>query len=380
VEYFWIAFSAVATLAYLRQRAKTSALEADLKLLSLKRQAMRRVLEHMNDGALLVGKHDRVLYANPAAWNLLGTEEAADLSLAQIVRSPSLLAAMKSQGASTARRIVHAEFQDGEPLAVELTQAPAGPDRRLLILRDTRDSDEVVRKRRDFVANASHELKTPIAALVGLLDLIDSVAAEKRQELLGRCQRNANHLAELVEDLLGLAKAEDPEWRPTPRSTEVGAVVAEVAALVRERAANKGLSLRVSSDPKPLHLLVDPVALHAVLRNLVQNAVNYTEQGEIWISASQPDSLGVAIEVADTGPGIDPAILPRIFERFFRGDPAHHFAKGGTGLGLSIVRNLVNQMGGRIAVRSEPGRGSSFRIELPANPTRPLLGSTAPRQ
>jgi two-component system, OmpR family, phosphate regulon sensor histidine kinase PhoR len=379
VEYFWIGFSALATLAYVRQRAQTAALQKDLNLLALKRQAMRRVLEHMNDGALLVGKQDRVLYANPAAWNLLGADEAPDMNLAQIVSSPSLLSAMKSQGSGTARRIVQAEFNHGESLAVELTQAPAGPDRRLLILRDTRDSDLVARKRRDFVANASHELKTPIAALVGLLDLIDSVSESKRAELLSRCQRNANHLAELVEDLLGLAKAEDPEWRPSPRSTEVGAVVNAVAAQVRERAESKGINLRISLDPQPLHLLVDPVALHTVLRNLVQNAVNYTECGEIWISASQPKSLGAAIEVVDTGPGIDPEILPRIFERFFRGDPAHSISTGGTGLGLSIVRNLVNQMGGRIAVHSEPGQGSSFRVELPANPTRPLRGSSALR-
>ena len=141
---------------------------------------------------------------------------------------------------------------------------------------------------------------------------------------------------------------------------------------LRERAEKKELLLELNTNPACAELIADQFSLQTVVQNLVLNAVVYTRVGTINVETSTPTPGVMCIAVRDTGPGIDPETLPHIFERFFRGDVAHSRASGGTGLGLAIVRNLLRRMGGRISVRSEPGVGSEFLVELPMNPTRPL--------
>lgn len=379
----WL-FGIVAALAVtyaIRQRVVRLRVQSELDQLALRGESMRRVLEHLDEGALLLGAQSEVVYANAAALHLLGSHpEKGDgrLTLEQFTTSEAILEAVALHRGGTERQVVTANAEGDEPLVLELTVAPAGPERRLLVLRDVRMSATVERKRRDFVANASHELKTPIAALIGMLDLMELVSDEKRAELMERSRRNALSLARMTEDLLGIARAEDPDWRPNPRRVEVGEAIDEVLASVEPFASKKGLELSFEIDERPFHLECDPSCLQTVVRNLIQNAVNYTPEGKVTVRVERAVGLGARIEVEDTGPGIDPEVLPRIFERFFRGDPAHSRATGGTGLGLSIVRNLVNRMGGRIAVDSRCGEGSLFRVELPEQPIQPLPGSVTP--
>ncbi|HEX9794734.1 MAG TPA: HAMP domain-containing sensor histidine kinase [Planctomycetota bacterium] len=336
-------------------------------------------LAYLPQGVLLLDGHGGVLRANPAAATLLGSATAAPdrgEPLAGFAPQPALLAVVERSGPDeTVRRSIEVVTADDQRGLLELTIVPAGAGRRLLLLRDLHAADILDRKRRDFVANASHELQTPIAAIIGLLDLIEEVEAEERPQLFARARRNAESLASLTRDLLGLARAEDPHWRPAPKELAVAAELAETLESRRERAAAKGLAISSSVEPGDLRLLADPLSLATVVGNLVDNAITYTASGKVEVSARETPEGGVMIEVRDTGPGIDPAVLPRIFERFFRGDPARSRASGGTGLGLAIVRNLVGRMGGRIAVSSRPGEGSSFRVELPANPARPLQGA-----
>lgn len=380
----WV-FAAIAALACwfaYRQRVRRLELGQELDQNASRAESMRRVLEHLDEGAMLLGSTEEVLYANAAALHLLGstaeTGLGAPLTLDRLTKSEAILEAVAMHRGGTERRVVSTQDHDAEPFVLELTVAPAGPNRRLLVLRDVRVSAAVERKRRDFVANASHELKTPIAALIGMLDLMDLVSEEKREELMERSRRNAQSLAQMTEDLLGIARAEDPDWRPSPREVDLALKVEEVIASVEPLAKDKGLALDLQIQERPFLITCDPVCLQTVVRNLVQNAINYTPQGRVTVRVARDQGIGARIEVEDTGPGIEPSILPRIFERFFRGDPAHSRATGGTGLGLSIVRNLVNRMGGRIAVDSRPGVGSLFRVELPAQPGRPLLGSMGP--
>jgi len=250
--------------------------------------------------------------------------------------------------------------------------APLGNGRRLVVLQDLRVGALVDKRRREFVANASHELKTPIAAIIGLLSLLDVVDAPKRAELLERARVNADSLANLTNDLLRLARTDDPSWKPEPKLIKVDELLGEIVGDLCERADNKGLVLELKTDPACAELIADKFSLQTVVQNLVQNAVVYTRVGTIIVETSAPTPGVMCIAVRDTGPGIDPETLPHIFERFFRGDVAHSRASGGTGLGLAIVRNLLRRMGGRISVRSEPGVGSEFLVELPMNPTRPL--------
>lgn len=383
MSWFFAALAALAVLFAFRQRVYRRRAQDELDQLALRCESMRQVLEHLDEGAMLLGRQSEVLYANAASLHLLGSAPARGAgpqTLGQFTQNKPILEAVAAHRGGTERRVITARTDDDQPFALELTVAPAGPERRLLVLRDVQTSATVERKRRDFVANASHELKTPIAALIGMLDLMELVSDEKRADLMERSRRNALSLARMTEDLLGLARAEDPDWRPNPSQIEVARAIDEVLASVEAVAQDKGLALELEISERPFPLVCDPTCLQTVVRNLVQNAINYTPSGTVTIRVERVEGLGVRIEVEDTGPGIDPEVLPRIFERFFRGDPAHSRATGGTGLGLSIVRNLVNRMGGRIAVDSRFGEGSLFRVELPEQPTHPLPGSVSPAQ
>lgn len=222
---------------------------------------------------------------------------------------------------------------------------------------------------------------------MGLLDLMESSfesappagetaeAAHQRADLLSRAQKNAQSMSEMARDLLGLARAEDPEWQPAAEAVDLVAVCDKVVGRLREKAEAKGLELEwapAAGDSVSSGIVADPVSLETVVSNLVDNAISYTEAGSVRLSSGGIESGGCFLEVEDTGPGIDPSIQAQIFERFFRGDLAHGRQGGGTGLGLSIVRNLVGRMGGRISVRTQVGEGSCFRVELPSTSARPL--------
>ncbi len=371
---------------WVAERRRRRAAEHESADTRARREAVQRSLDHLAEGVALLDDAGVLLYANPAACALLDAPSAAGQPAAAATPVGIPLTRFTPHGAvarlvektaleDTVRRVLELERPGDLPdLVVQFTLAPAGPGRRLLALQDLRSDAALERRRRSFVANASHELKTPIAALIGLLDLLEDMPDSARPDLLARAQRNARSLANMADDLLQLARAEDPDWRLRLENVEVGALVREVAEELRARAAAKGLRLNCEVPVEGAMLITDPSALQTVARNLISNAIVYTEAGEVAVRV-QREETGASVTVRDTGPGIDAEILPQIFERFFRGDPAHSRASGGTGLGLAIVRNLLGRMGGRISVESHPGEGSVFRVELPAQAGRPLPGA-----
>jgi signal transduction histidine kinase len=362
----------------LRERARRRAAEAALADAHERRAAFRATSEYLEEGVVLLDRQDHVLFANPAAVALLGLGAPPDVEAppALTVWAGAAFAASLRYGnpEELHRRILEVPTSVG-PRTVELTSGPLPHERRFLILRDLRGAAAVDQKRRDFVANASHELQTPLAALIGLLDLLEDADPESARALLERAQRNAQSLSSLTRDLLGLARAEDPDWRPAPRSVRAADLAARIRERFADKAAGKGLRLELDAGPADLAVVADPASLETVVANLVDNALSYTEEGVVALRLGRGEGAGMVVEVSDTGPGIPAEILPRIFERFFRGDPARSRAAGGTGLGLSIVRNLVGRLGGRIAVLNRPGEGVTFRVELPPSPARPLPGA-----
>lgn len=379
----WIFFAISLALfaLWLRERWLRKNATDDTESLMHKREAMRRSLEHLSEGVVLLGKENEVLYANPAANHLLDAKEEQlpkhRPGLAKYTKHQGVVEMVEQSYSDETRRRL---FEEGDGIGdhpmMEVTLAPAGPQRRLMVLQDLRADEAVDRKRRDFVANASHELKTPISAIVGLLDLLESVPSEKRADLLDRARRNAISLSNLVDDLLALTRAESPDWKPSPKALDLVESVEEVMTPLRETAEAKGLTLDLVKPNRPIEILADPFALHTIVQNLVLNAVVYTQAGSVIVELAQGQDGILSIQVRDTGPGIDAETLPRIFERFFRGDVAHSRASGGTGLGLALVRNLLRHMGGRIRVQSAPGVGTDFLVELPSNPAEPLAGAS----
>jgi two-component system phosphate regulon sensor histidine kinase PhoR len=221
--------------------------------------------------------------------------------------------------------------------------------------------------RRDFVANVSHEIKTPLTSIKGYVETLLSGAIddpERRVRFLEKIDRNALRLANLVQDILSLAKIEATEGAFKPAPIDLVQVVGSVVARHEDQVAQKSLKLRVQAPPTPLVVMGDREAMTQVCDNLVSNAVKYTpEGGRITVTLFGRAPWG-KLEVEDTGIGIPEEHLPRIFERFYRVDKARSRDLGGTGLGLSIVKHLVHAMSGEVGVESRVGLGSKFTIKL----------------
>ena len=221
--------------------------------------------------------------------------------------------------------------------------------------------------RRDFVANVSHELKTPLTAIRGYAETLASELRGPSQHghFAETIRANAERMQRLIDDLLDLSRIESGGWTPAPISIEVAAFARDLLNAYREVADRRGLRLEVEA-PEALRVEADQMALRQVLGNLLDNAMRYTpDGGTITVSGRERDG-GVEIAVRDTGAGIPAEHLPRIFERFYRVDAARSRAAGGTGLGLAIVKHLVEAHDGRVTAASTSGQGTTVTLWFPA--------------
>jgi signal transduction histidine kinase len=222
--------------------------------------------------------------------------------------------------------------------------------------------------RSDFVANVSHELRTPLTIIGGFVETLqdDDVPPELRRQFLGMTEANVQRMQRIVDDLLDLSRIESGGWRPDPAELDVAEVAAEVLAPLSHRARDKGLQLSTDVPPDARRIMCDPTAAGQILSNLAENALRHTTTGSVTLF-TQRDGAGVWMGVRDTGSGIPPEHLPRIFERFYRVDQARSRQTGGTGLGLAIVRHAVVNHDADIDVESRLGEGSTFTIRFPSS-------------
>jgi two-component system phosphate regulon sensor histidine kinase PhoR len=247
--------------------------------------------------------------------------------------------------------------------------ATAGAGGSVTVLRDMTGLRKLMTMRRDFVANVSHELRTPVAAIQGYAEtlLAGSGDAATQRQFLEIIHRQALRIGALVQDLLTLSELEvRPRDAAVRERVGLGALAAHVAQTVRAKAEAQGA--RVAVDVATDAVVVgDPMGLEQVIQNLVDNALKYgaARGGEVRVRGRR-EAGRVAIAVEDDGPGIAEEHLARLFERFYRVDAGRTRERGGTGLGLAIVKHLVESMGGAIKVESHVGRGTAFRIDLPA--------------
>jgi signal transduction histidine kinase len=223
--------------------------------------------------------------------------------------------------------------------------------------------------RRDFVANASHELRTPLTVIGGFAETLldDSLPNEQRRQFAETVLANARRMQRIVDDLLDLSRIESGGWKPNPSHVDVRAIAADALASANDRRPDTPIELGLDIGPDATHVWADPTALRQVLTNLVDNAVRHTTAGSVTVF-SRRTAGGIAIGVSDTGIGIPPDHLPRIFERFYRVDAGRSRSEGGTGLGLAIVKHLIEGHGGRVAAESTVGRGTKIWAELPDPP------------
>ena len=244
---------------------------------------------------------------------------------------------------------------------------PGDPGGVLAVFVDVTELRRLESVRRDFVANASHELRTPVAAVRSAAETLrsaasDPAAAARFSDII---ERNAERLERLIADLLELSRIESREFQLSPEPLEIAPVVHHVLSLHRHRAEQKRIELATEFAAGLPSARADRRALEQVFGNLVDNALKYCPEGARVTVRVSPENSTLRVAVADTGPGIDPKHLPRLFERFYRVDAGRSRELGGTGLGLSIVKHLVVAMGGTVGVESAPGQGTTFTFTLP---------------
>ena len=324
--------------------------------------AEQEILSALPDAAALVAKDGRIRVANAAFDTLAASSRATGQTPLEVTRSAELAEAVRRALEGTARR--QEITLQRRAFLVHLSPLLRGEV--LLLLRDVTDAKRAEATRRDFVANASHELRTPISAVRAAAETLqggamaDPAAARTFVDIISR---QAERLARLTQDLLALSRIESRQWRLAPEPVDLVGLAAQVLELLAGPACQKELTLR-AEVPAGAVVRADPRALEQVLVNLVDNGVKYTAVGSVAVGAAREGADWI-LSVRDTGPGIERHHLSRIFERFYRVDAGRSRDQGGTGLGLAIAKHLVQGMGGEIGVESG-ATGTQFWVRLPA--------------
>ncbi len=328
------------------------------------------VVEASHHGVVVVDRDERVLLANPAAQRMrvLSGRRLAFEALADLVRE-------SAAGRTVGRSIdLPSERLGREPVAVSARAVPLTTERGrvtavALLLDDVTDQRRLEDVRRDFVANVSHELKTPVGALGLLAEAVEDAADEPEDvaRFAARMQRESHRLGRLVQELIELSRLQGAEPLPGDSRVRIDDVLAEAVDRTRLIAEQAGITVVVRCDGE-LRVRGNESQLATAVTNLVDNAVAYSPRAtRVAVNARRAadDRDTVEISVSDQGIGMPESELTRVFERFYRVDPARSRATGGTGLGLAIVKHVVSNHGGTTSVWSVEGAGSTFTIRLP---------------
>jgi two-component system phosphate regulon sensor histidine kinase PhoR len=328
----------------------------------------------MSEGVIALDADQKVITLNHAAARLLGVtpEDAHQRSIQDLVQDPSLRWFIN--------RTLFVPEPGEEELAVHngkiLLQAHGTPLKNgaglalgtLIVLHDVTQFRRLERTRRDFVANVSHELKTPITSIKGFVESLLAGAWQEPDNALNFLRiiaRQTDRLNEIINDLLSLSRLEQDVERGqiflAPERLKV--VLEEALQVCRPKAAAKNIQV-ILKCPDDLRARINPPLLEQAVVNLVDNAVKYSPENSLVQVEAEPAGPDAVIRVRDQGPGIDQEHLPRLFERFYRVDPGRSRKLGGTGLGLAIVKHIAQAHGGKVTVASIPGKGSTFTLHL----------------
>ena len=339
------------------------------------RARMAAILSGMVEGVLVVDGDGRLRLANDAARRMLNLESnLLGRHYVEAVRQPGVVgqlgAALKGEHRAPIEVPLDTGSTVGGPRIFRAQATPANPDGgggAVLVLHDISDLRRVDRVRRDFVANVSHELRTPLTAVRGYVEALldEPVDPDKRRTFLEVIDRHTGRMERLVRDLLRLARLDAHQETADLHPIDVATLFRAVTADLSERIERRGIQVDIDVDAAAAAIEADPTKMHDALRNLIENAVNYSaEGGHIELTARAADDR-IMLSVGDHGPGVPEADLGRVFERFYRVDKSRTHDPAGTGLGLSIVRHLVELHGGRVSAQNRAEGGAVFTIALP---------------
>ena len=341
----------------------TDELQSRLTELGHEREEMQTLIDCMAEGVIALSEDARVVRMNRSARALLELPDTPDCAPINSVVSDNKLRSVLEDSVIRPGNSDEVEVNGRHLLVSSRALDLGGAVTTLLDISEIRRLEQV---RRDFVANASHELKTPLTSIRGYVEtLLDDDPPEKlKLEFLTSIRKNTLRLEHLVEDLLDLSKLESGGWTGRRESVDTKEVAEEAwQQVVRDIEGKGGISFDILGD---LRVKGDREGLFHVFRNLLENSIRHTDSGgSINVSMALTQDSMVEVVISDDGDGIPAESLPRIFERFYRADSARARDFGGTGLGLAIVRHLVSEMGGEVVAESQLGQGTTVRFTVP---------------
>lgn len=349
-------------------------LEDRINALIRQGQLQEAVLSSMVEGVLAVDAEQRLITLNRAAAQLLGVDYVAsqDRKIQEVVRDQQLQSFITRTIFAREPVVGEVVLQQGEQIiqaqGTFLKDAQATDIGFLIVLHDVTQLRRLEMTRRDFVANVSHELKTPITSIKGFVETLLAGALkepENAENFLHIIARQTDRLNEIIDDLLSLSRIEKDteQGRVFLTTTRLQAVLAAAIQVCEAKAAAKNIAVNLDC-PEGLRARINAPLLEQALVNLIDNAIKYSPQGSAVQVQAQGEGAEVVVRVRDQGVGIEKNQLSRIFERFYRVDAGRSRKVGGTGLGLAIVKHIAQALGGRVTVESTPGQGSIFALHL----------------
>jgi two-component system phosphate regulon sensor histidine kinase PhoR len=348
--------------------------------LNTEKKRLETIINCMANGVMVTDRNLHIMLYNPALFRMTGTTTPVQnpLPVSKVINDSSLLETLrKIQSHEIGEKdFVSQEILLGEKVLRAISAPTLGPDRNVFwtvtgavtVLEDITAFKELDRMKTDFVNMVAHELRSPLVSVRQLQTvLLEGMAGplqEKQDEFVRRGVKKIDNLLELINDLLNVARLEAGRLVQQPVRMDVSEMIAEVVTLFEPRARKQGITLTCSCECS-LPINADPGNIEKVLNNLISNAINYSPGGGRVSVSARPAAGFVEIRVSDTGVGIPPEELPKIFDKFYRvKDPKTRHVTG-TGLGLSLVKGIVDGCCGKIEVESVPDQGTSFRVLLP---------------
>jgi len=367
-----------AELAGLSDAMNAMALQLDDRIQTIinQRNEYEAVLSSMVEGVIAVDQDNTILSINQAALGILKirSSEAKGRTIHEVVRNRQFLEFVIASLAGKTLDEKDVEIQGPEKHIINIrsTTLRNAADEQigsLVVLNDVTKIRHLENIRKDFVANVSHEIKTPLTAIKGFVETLEQGMDKDHEDnlkFLGIIDKHVNRLNSIVEDLLALARIEQINEKATVtlEKRRIKSLVENAANVVQHRADVKNISLEVQIGEDP-HIMVDFTLFEQALVNLLDNAVAYSPENEKVTISVEQEKKEFIVNITDQGIGIAQKHLPRLFERFYRVDKARSRKHGGTGLGLAIVKHIAQAHGGKVTVESQPGRGSIFSIHLP---------------
>jgi two-component system phosphate regulon sensor histidine kinase PhoR len=329
------------------------------------------LVESMVEGVIAADERGRIRTINGAARRLLGYSVTDTLpDLAELFR---VKAAREVVDAALAGHAVQDRQLEMHDRVLLMNARPLPRGGAVLVIHDLTELRRLEAMRRDFVANVSHELKTPLTSISGYGEtlLTDSPDEETTRRFLSTIVSNARRMQRLVDNLLDLARLESGQWRPEPEPTDLEEVAQEAWGEFQGGTRAQGIAFETGICADAASVFADADALREVLTNLIDNSLRYTSAGGRIVCRGRVEHGGVSVSVADNGSGMAREHLPRVFERFYRADQSRSRDEGGTGLGLAIVKHLVEAHGGRVSAASELGIGTTIVCWFPSAPIIP---------